>query len=268
MSTSESKLRAQLVEYSQRLHARGWVANHDGNLSVRLPDGRFLATPTAFSKAEVTPDSLVVVDAAGAVVAGRHRVFSEIGIHLSLYASRPDVAAVVHAHSPHATALSACGQALEVFLPEAVVSLGPAIPLVPLSAPGPAAVAAMAPFAPLYDAVLVAGNGLFAWGDSVEQAYLRAELVEHLCRIALLALPLGGVKPLPATLLPPLLEARRKAGLGPEARGLKAPVAAPAAASVAPPSSASASSSASAPSLAADQLADIIRQELSAALRR
>lgn len=264
MSTGDSKLRAQLVEYSQRLHTRGWVANHDGNLSARLPDGRFLATPTAFSKAEVTSDSLVVVDAAGAVVAGRHRVFSEIGIHLSLYASRPDVAAVVHAHSPHATALAACGQALEVFLPEAVVSLGPVIPLVPLSAPGPAAVAAMAPFAPLYDAVLVAGNGLFAWGDSVEQAYLRAELVEHLCRIALLALPVGGVKPLPATLVPPLLEARRKAGLGPEARGLKAP----AAASVAPPSAASASPGASAPSVAADQLADIIRQELSAALRR
>lgn len=255
---SEAKQRALLVDYSGRLHSRGWVANHDGNLSSRLPDGRFLATPTAFSKAEVTPDSLVIVDAAGAVVAGRQRVFSEIGIHLALYAARPDVAAVVHAHSPHATALAACGRGLEVFLPEAVVSLGPSVPLVPLAAPGPAAVAAITPFAPLYDAVLVAGNGLFAWGDSVEQAYLRAELVEHLCRIALLALPIGGVKPLPATLLPALLESRRKAGLGPEARGIKAPVAAP---PVSPPAS-------SVPAVAADQLAELIRQELSAALRR
>ncbi len=262
---SEAKLRAQLVEYSGRLHQRGWVANHDGNLSARLPEGRFLATPTAYSKAEVTPDSLVVVDAAGAVVAGRQRVFSEIGIHLALYAARPDVAAVVHAHSPHATALAACGRGLEVFLPEAVVSLGPAVPLVPLAAPGPAAVAALTPFAPLYDAVLVAGNGLFAWGDSVEQAYLRAELVEHLCRIALLALPIGGVKPLPATLLPALLEARRKAGLGPEARGVKVTtVTLPSA----PASSAPAASASAAPAIAADQLADLIRQELSAALRR
>lgn len=258
---SDAKLRAQLVEYSGRLHSRGWVANHDGNLSARLADGRYLATPTAFSKAEVTPDSLVVVDAAGAVVAGRHRVFSEMGVHLALYAARPDVAAVVHAHSPHATALAACGRGLDVFLPEAVVSLGPSVPLVPLSAPGPAAVAAITPFAPLYDAVLVAGNGLFAWGDSVEQAYLRAELVEHLCRIALLALPVGGVKPLPATLLPALLESRRKAGLGPEARGVKVPAAAP------PPVAAS-SAGAAVPAVAADQLADLIRQELSAALRR
>jgi len=251
---SESTLRTQLVEGSRRMHSRGWVANHDGNLSVRLPDGRFLATPTAFSKAEVTADSLVIVDAAGAVVSGRNRVFSEMGLHLAVFKARPDVRAVVHAHPPHATALGACGRSLEPFLPEAVVSLGPLVPLVPLSAPGPAAVAALSPFIAAYDAVLVAGNGVFAWGDSVEQASLRLELVEHLSRIALLALPIGGVKPLPATMLPALLEARRKAGLGPEARGIQpAPALAPAAAP---------------PSVSPDQLADLIRQELSAALRR
>ena len=254
---SESKLRSQIVEASQRMHSRGWVANHDGNLSVRLPDGRFLATPTAFSKADVTADSLVIVDAGGAVVAGRNRVFSEMAIHLAVFKARPDVQAVVHAHAPHATALGACGRALETFLPEAVVSLGPSVPLVPLSAPGGAAVAALTPYVVQYDAVLVAGNGVFAWGDSVEQAYLRLELVEHLSRIALLALPIGGVKPLPATMMPALLEARRKAGLGPEARGVKAVQ------SVAPPPAAPA-----APTVGPDQLADIIRQELSAALRR
>ena len=253
---SESTLRLQLVDTSRRLHSRGWVANHDGNLSARQSDGRFLATPTAFSKADVSAESLVVVDESGAVVGGRNRVFSEMGIHLALFKARPDVRAVVHAHPPHATALGACGRSLETFLPEAVVSLGPLVPLVPLSAPGPAAVAAIAPFAIEYDAVLVAGNGVFAWGDSIEQAYLRLELVEHLARIALLALPIGGVKPRPATMLPALLEARRKAGLGPEARGVKAAPVAAARPAAAPPS------------VHSDQLADIIRQELSAALRR
>jgi L-fuculose-phosphate aldolase len=253
---SESKLRTQLVECSHQLHSRGWVANHDGNLSARLPEGRFLATPTAFSKAVVTADSLVIVDAAGAVVAGRNRVFSEMGIHLAAYKARPDVQAVVHAHPPQATALGACGRSLETFLPEAVVSLGPLVPLVPLSAPGPAAALAVAPFAVEYDAVLVAGNGVFTWGDSVEQALLRMELVEHLARIALLSLPLGGVKPLPAAMMPALLEARRKAGLGPESRGVKV-------------ASVQAASPSSVPSpVSPDQLADLIRQELSAALRR
>src|SRR5690606_16018201 len=42
------QLEDQLVAVSRRLHARGWVANHDGNVTARLNDGRFLATPTAF----------------------------------------------------------------------------------------------------------------------------------------------------------------------------------------------------------------------------
>ena len=47
------KLRAELVALSRRLHANGWVANHDGNISVRLRGDRLLMTPTAFSKADV-----------------------------------------------------------------------------------------------------------------------------------------------------------------------------------------------------------------------
>jgi L-fuculose-phosphate aldolase len=254
----DGKLRAEIADYSRRLHARGWVANHDGNISVRVADGRFLCTPTAFSKAEVTPDSLVTVDAAGAAVAGRFRPFSEIVLHLAVYKDRPDVQAVVHAHPPHATALAAAGRGLhEPFLAEAVVSLGPQVPLVPVSAPGPAAVAVLQPFVKLHDAVLVAGNGVFAWGSDLEQAYLRLELVEHLCRIYLLALPAGGVKPLPAGLIPALLESRRKAGLGPEARGITAP----------PPGPAIPATPA-VDAAAGDRLATLIREELAAALRR
>lgn len=249
MSAAEVQLRRMVADYSRRLHKRGWVANHDGNLSVRLPGGRFLCTPGATSKAEVSEASLVVVDENGAVV-GRGRGFSELGLHLAVYRQRADVGAVVHAHPVTASGFGAAGCALDVpFWPEAVVSLGPGVPLVPLSAPGPAAVEALAPYVAAHDAVLLAGNGVLAWGADVEQAYLRLELVEHLARIALVARQLGGVRPLPAALLPPLLEARRKAGLGPEARG-QAPAPMP--------------SVLAAP--AAD-LAAIIRQEIAAVLR-
>src|SRR5689334_11083727 len=86
------QLEDQLAEVSQRLHARGWVANHDGNVTARLGDGRFLATPTAFSKAAVDRGSLIVVDEAGAVVSGKHKAFSELNLHLFVYRARPDVA--------------------------------------------------------------------------------------------------------------------------------------------------------------------------------
>jgi hypothetical protein len=96
---------------------------------------------------------------------------------------------------------------------------------------------------------------VFAWGSDLEQAYLRLELCEHLARIFLLALPAGGVQPLPAALLPSLLEARRKAGLGPEARGQLSP----------PPL---AGAAAPRPPVDSDRLAALIRDELSAVLGR
>jgi L-fuculose-phosphate aldolase len=222
---SESALRAELVEYARLLHARGWVANHDGNLTARLGGGRdearFLATPTATSKARVTGESLLVVDAGGKKIsASGGKAFSELGLHLAVYAARPDVNAVVHAHPPHATGFAVAGRSLDApIIAEAVVSLGPGVPTVPYAAPGPGAASALGPYLVEHDAVLLGSHGVLAWGTDVEQAYLRLELVEHLARVALVAHQLGGVRALPASALPALAEARAKAGLGPRGRG-------------------------------------------------
>jgi L-fuculose-phosphate aldolase len=208
------KLRAQIADIARHLHARGWVANHDGNVTAR--DGaRFLATPTATSKRLVQERDIIEVDAKGQVV-GHGRVFGEIGLHLAVYERRPDVHAVVHAHPPHATAISASrGNPIErPFIAEALVSLGPRIPKLPYAQPGDAARAALAPWCELVDAVLLGNHGVIAWGADAEIAMLRLELVEHLARIAIAAAPLGGVEPLPESAIPPLLAARAKANIG------------------------------------------------------
>ncbi len=252
----DGKLRTEMVDCARRLHARGWVANHDGNLSARLAPGRFLCTPTATSKAEVTAEGLVIVDDTGARVSGG-KPFSEIGLHLTVYRQRPDVKAVVHAHPVTATGFAVAGCALDVpFLAEAVVSLGPDVPLVPTAAPGPASEQALLPFAATHDAVLLGGHGVLAWGDSIQQAYLRVDLVEHLCRIFLVAQQLGGARPLPQAMMATLLEARRRAGLGPQARGL-----APAPKEAAKPAAAATPTS-------RDDLANLIREEIAAAMRK
>jgi L-fuculose-phosphate aldolase len=207
--------RQQMVRYAHRLHAAGWVANHDGNLSARLRPGRFLCTPTAISKADVDLAGLVEVDDAGKRVAGG-KPFGEIGLHMTLYRRRADAAAVIHAHPPQATALACSGVNLieRPFIAEAVVSLGVRIPLVPFAAPGPAACEALAGVAGEADVALLGNHGVIAWGTDLEQAYLRLELVEHLARIAIAAQAVGGVQALPEAAIRPLLEARAKAGLG------------------------------------------------------
>jgi hypothetical protein len=64
------------------------------------------------------------------------------------------------------------------------------------------------------DAAILGNHGVIAWGKDLETALLRLELVEHLAKIAIAAAPLGGVEPLPAAAIQPLLAARAKAGIG------------------------------------------------------
>jgi L-fuculose-phosphate aldolase len=258
MNGTDSRLRAEIVEYSHRLHARGWVANHDGNVSARAPGGQILCTPTATSKAAVTADLVVTIATADEpvrVVGGKARPPGEVNLHLCAYRRRPDVKAVVHAHPPTATGFGVAGVTLleQPVLAEAVVSLGPCIPTVPFAPPGPAAVAAFEPFLLEHDALLLAGNGVLTVGDSLEQAYLRLELVEHLARICAVAHAMGSAPELPCDALPALLEARRKAGLGPEARGVT-PTAHTGAAAGPPPT--------------ARDLERLIRDEVEKAMRR
>ncbi|MBM4343653.1 MAG: class II aldolase/adducin family protein [Deltaproteobacteria bacterium] len=213
-------LRRQLLAVAHELHARGWVANHDGNVTARAGGDRLLATPTALSKRVLTESDLIVVDGDNRVVQGGRRPFSEIALHRAVYASRADVRAVVHTHSPCAAALSVVGVPVEPrLIAEAVVSLGAEVPLIAYGFPqGADQLTALAAAAGVHDAVTLGNHGVLAWGDDVEQAFLRAELVEHLAHIQVRALAVGTLRTVPHSDVDRLLQARTKAGLGPAGR--------------------------------------------------
>jgi L-fuculose-phosphate aldolase len=214
------RIEEELVRTSARLHELGWVANHDGNVTHRLEDGRYLATPTALSKGDVARDALIVVDDEGKVVSGSRKPFSELELHLLVYRYRPDVRAVIHSHAPAATALAVAGVAVEPrLLAEPVVSLGAVVPLVPYARPkSPASTTSLLPFVNEVDAVTLESHGVLSWGPDLETAYLRHELVEHVAKIQLEAMKLGRLRTIPEADVAALLEARTKAGLGPAGR--------------------------------------------------
>ena len=85
--------RAQVASAARRIHSAGWAANHDGNVSVRIGRDRFLITPTATSKAEITESSLIVIDGSGKVVEGTRKPPGESELHLAAYRARPERAA-------------------------------------------------------------------------------------------------------------------------------------------------------------------------------
>jgi L-fuculose-phosphate aldolase len=193
-------LQRSVSSYAKLLHACGYVANHDGNVSVRLPDDkRFLATPTALSKRLVEPHDLVTIDIEGKVLGGRRKIFSEWHLHATCFKARSDIRAVIHAHPVTATAFGIARRAFGPFaMPEPIVSLGKEVPLIAYALPKSSAQdreieKALANS----NALLIAGNGVLTVGADLEQAFLRLELVEHYARILMSTLMLGGPAALP-----------------------------------------------------------------------
>jgi L-fuculose-phosphate aldolase len=195
--TGERQFRREIVQYGRMMHERGYVAAMDGNLSVRLDEERILCTPTAMCKGMMRTSDLVTVDLDGRKLAGRRDVSSEIGMHLLIYKRRPDVHGVVHAHPTTATGFAAAGMALDKpLVSEVVIGFG-SIPLARYGTPGtPELAEALEPFVSSYDAILMANHGVVTYGDSLLQAYMKMETVEHFAHIALVTHLLGRQEPI------------------------------------------------------------------------
>jgi L-fuculose-phosphate aldolase len=221
---TESFYRKEIVQFGRMLCDGGLVAATDGNLSVRLDADRILVTPTGASKGRLKPSDMVIVDPEGKRLSGRRAVTSEIGMHLLIYRLRPDVKAIVHAHPPTATGFAAAGMALtEPLVSEVVMGLG-AIPLARYGTPGTSELAqTLEPYVPNYDAILMSNHGVVTYGETIEQAYMRMETVEHFAKIALVTHLLGRQKPLRGPDLEKLLVARVKY-FGPKAATMAMPM--------------------------------------------
>lgn len=206
---SDRQYRQAIVQFGRQLHANGFVAATDGNLSVRLDERRLLVTPTCMSKGTMTPSDLVVVDLEGNRISGKRRVSSEIGMHLLIYRLRPDVRGIVHAHPPTATGFAASGFELSrPLVCEVVVGLG-SIPLARYGTPGTTELTeALEPLIPGHDAILMANHGVVTFGSSVENAFMKMETVEHFARITLVTRQLGQQKLLTGEQIEKLLVCR------------------------------------------------------------
>ncbi len=189
---AEDALRADIVEVGRRLHARGFVASNDGNISIRLGPEALLTTPTGVSKGFMTPDMMVVTDLAGRKVRGDRDPSSELLMHLEVYQHRPDAKAVVHAHPPVATGFAVAGIPLDrAVLAEVVTTLG-SIPIAEYGTPSTRELAdAVRRYIKAHDGLLLANHGALTVAGEVFAAYYKMETIEHFARISLVARMLG-----------------------------------------------------------------------------
>lgn len=218
---NEYEIKKEMCEIGKRVYDRDMVAANDGNFSVKLNDNEFLCTPTGVSKGFMTPEYICKIDRDGNVIQANEgfKPSSEIKMHMRVYADRPDVQAVVHAHPLYATSFAIVGIPLtQPIIPEAVITLG-SVPIVEYGTPSTDEIPnALAPYLPHYDAVLLANHGALTYSDSLLNAYHKMESLEFYARLLYQSKALGGhfhkeVRELSKEQVERLYDIRREMGL-------------------------------------------------------
>ena len=208
--------REAMCDICHKMWQLGWVAANDGNLSVKLPDGNFLATPTGISKSFITPEKLVIINPEGEVLQAidGYRPSSEIKMHLRCYKERDDVGAVLHAHPPTATGYAVAHIPLDRYtMIETVAAIG-SIPVTPYGTSSTYEVPdAIAPYPQEHDVLLLANHGALTVGADAITAYYRMETLELFAKISLTAHLLGGEKEISRENIDKLIELRKYYGI-------------------------------------------------------
>lgn len=177
-----TSLREAVIAAARSLNKHRLGVGTAGNVSARIKQG-YLITPTGMDYEALAPTDIVSMDMHGNRAEGDLKPSSEWRFHQDIYAARMDTNAIVHTHSPCATALSCTRQDLPAFHYMVAGAGGSSIRCAAYATFGTQALSDHA-LAALTGrrACLLANHGVIALGDDVESAFKMAQLVEELAR--------------------------------------------------------------------------------------
>ncbi|WP_375056852.1 aldolase [Zobellella sp. DQSA1] len=184
---TEFSLRLEMVKTAKSMFERGYSSGGAGNLSLKLPDGNLLATPTNTSFGDLDPDRLSKVDMNGNHLDG-DKPSKEVLMHIAMYQQRPQAGGIVHLHSPYLTALSCVdgldpANCLPPITPYYVMRVGK-LPLIPYFRPGSPRIAEeLGKLAGEHGSVLLANHGPVISGKNLREAMFNAEELEETARL-------------------------------------------------------------------------------------
>ncbi len=178
--------RLQVAQCALALLETGLVVNTSGNASIRVDD-HVVITPSGRPYASLEPRDVVVLDLQGNPVDGDLVPSSETPLHLSVYASDPGIAAIVHTHSVYATAVSTLLKELPAIHYQ-IADLGGPVPVAPYRTIGtPELAAAVTAALKGRSAALMRNHGSVTTADTLERALARSVTLEWLARVYLVA---------------------------------------------------------------------------------
>ncbi|RRN66430.1 class II aldolase/adducin family protein [Caulobacter sp. 602-1] len=192
VTNQEAALRERMAQVMQAMDARGLNRGTSGNVSARCGDD-MLVSPTGVPAARLTAEHMVLVRPDGSSPEGALKPSSEWRMHKGILDRRPDVGAVVHCHSRHATILACAGLQIPPMHYMVAVSGGSSVPVAPYATFGSEELAATVVEA--LDgryAALMANHGQIVAAPNLDFALAITEEVEEQAAVYWGTLAIGG----------------------------------------------------------------------------
>lgn len=187
----------QLVMMMNRIYYRGMTTTSGGNLSIKDENGNVWITPRGIDKGSLTRDDIMCIKPDGRFE-GRHEPSSEYPFHLNVYKMRPDIHAVLHAHSPALVAFSIVRRIPSLRLTPHVRKVTGEVAMADYAVPGSAELGDNIGkrFAEGFSTVILENHGVCIGADSIWDAFMRFETLETTAQLQINALKLGGLREL------------------------------------------------------------------------
>ena len=201
--------RKEVIKYSIKLNTTNLSPLRSGNISLRSVENSiegFLITPSGKKYDTLKEEDIVFVSSDG-----NHDVnlkpSSEWRFHKDIYLKKPDAKAIVHAHSPHASAVSAHGKDIPAFHYMIALAGGDSIKCAKYATFGTQELSDN-----IIDALenrkacLMSNHGQVAFGENLESAFELAEELENICHQYINTIKLGDPKILSSSEMDVILE--------------------------------------------------------------
>jgi len=185
----------RLVQAMARIYQYRMTTTSGGNLSIRDSDGSIWITPARVDKGSLRVEDIVRVFPDGSTE-GRHRPSSEFPFHQQIYAARPDLGAIVHAHPVALVAFSICGLAPDTKLFTKAHSACGDVGFAPYALPGSQLLGERIAtvFAQGHNCVMLENHGVVVGGLDFADAFRRFETLEFVAKTVVKARALGEVR--------------------------------------------------------------------------
>ena len=185
----------QIALFMSRVYSGGMTTTSGGNISILDDNNDMWISPAGVDKGTLLPQDIVRVKANGEI-RGRHRPSSEYPFHKAIYAARPDMKAIIHAHPAALVAFSIVREIPNTHILPQAESVCGKVGYAPYALPGSPELGEKIAqtFASGYDTVLLENHGVVCGGKTLLQAFQRFETLDFCARLIIKAKTIGDYK--------------------------------------------------------------------------